>query len=109
MSVEFKKGDTADPYTAVLEDDNGPVDITGYSQVRFFMKNVETGNKKIQGAQMNVVNPSEGKVRYEWSDQDVDTVGTFEAEVVVTFVDGDETFPSEGFKSISINEDIEEA
>jgi len=109
MSVEFKKGDTADPYTAQLEDNNGAVDVTGNQQVKFYMKNMETGDKKVDGKQMTVTDPSNGQVKYEWDSEDVDTVGTFESEIVVNFVDGDETFPSNGFKSIRIQPDIEES
>lgn len=109
MAVQFKKGDTADPYTAVLEDVDGPVDLTGNSKIQLYMRNVKTGTKKIDGKTVDVVNASEGRIRYEWDSEDVDTAGVFEAEFVVEFTDGDETFPSDGFKSIKIGDDIEEA
>jgi len=109
MAVSFKKGDDADPYKATLEDVDGAVDLTGVSQVRFYMRNAATGNKKINGKQMTVTDSANGKVKYEWDSEDVDETGLFEAEIVATFTDGDETFPSDDFKSIRINPDIEEA
>jgi len=109
MAVQFKKGDQADPYTAQLKDANGPVDITGNKRVQFYMKNRKTGNKKIEGKTVNVLNASEGRVEYEWDSEDVDTAGVFEAEIVVEFTNGDETWPSNGFKSIKIGEDIEQS
>jgi hypothetical protein len=92
-----------------LTDKDGNVDISGNSSVKFYMRNVETGNKKIDGKEMDVLNASTGRVEYNWDNEDVDTAGVFKAEIVVNFDDGDQPFPSDDFKSIKIGEDIEEA
>lgn len=116
MAQEFKKGDTADSYRVYLNDKNSAedsskdgVDISGYNDVKFYMRNAVTGNKKIDGKTMNVRDASKGFVEYQWDSSDVDTTGVYEVEIVVNFNDGDETFPSSGFKSLKITSDIEEA
>lgn len=109
MAVQFKKGDTGDPYTVQLKDVDGPVDITGNTRVQFYMRNAKTGNKKVNGKTADVLNASEGRVEYKWDSEDVDTAGVFEAEFVVEFANGVETWPSNDFKSIKIGEDIEQS
>lgn len=109
MAVQFKKGDAGDNYSVQLKDADGPVDITGNTRVQFYMRNTETGNKKVDGKTADVLDASEGRVEYDWDAEDVDTAGVFEAEFVVEFTDGDETWPSNDFKSIKIGEDIEQS
>ncbi len=111
MSVEFKKGDTADPLQGNLQDQNGNADISGFQTVKLYMRNVADGTKKIDGKTMTVLDENTGNVKYEWDAEDVDTTGVYEAEIVVDYgtPGGKETFPSDGFKSIQIVDDIEES
>lgn len=109
MSVTIKKGDTADSYKGNCQDRDGTVNISGYSSVKFYMRDANNGTKIVDGKDMTVINETEGLVEYEFDASEVDTAGVYEAEVVVNFQDGDETFPSNGFKSIKIEEDIEDA
>lgn len=108
MGQSFKKGDTGEPYTGNCQDRDGNVDLTGNTSVKFYMRNAETGNVKVDGGDMTVLDAGNGRVEYEWDASDVDTAGVFEAEIVANFQDGDRTFPSNGFKSIKIESDIED-
>lgn len=91
-----------------MEDRDGAIDISGNTGIKFYLRNVETGDKKIDGKDASEVNASEGRVKYEWDPEDVDTPGVYEAEFVVSFTDGEQTFPSNNFKSVRIEPDIEE-
>ena len=50
---------------------------------------------------------SAGKVRYNWSASDTASLGTYEGESEVTFADSPiETFPNNGFFSITVTDDL---
>lgn len=77
----LKRGDTAIPLTAILSDNNGPLDLTGIT-VRFKMRGATLVNTKVDSPA--IVDPDQttnkGKVTYEWVDADVDTPGNFVGE-----------------------------
>lgn len=77
----IKRGDTATPLTAILADNNGPIDLTGIT-VRFKMRGATLTTTKID--KPAIPDPDQiankGKVRYEWEDEDVDTHGNFVGE-----------------------------
>lgn len=50
---------------------------------------------------------SGGHVEYQWQAGDTDTVGTFDAEWVVSFTDGTtETFPGDGYDRVIVFDDL---
>ena len=108
MGQSFKKGDTGEPYQGTVEDSDGAVDLSVSDGVEFYMENAETGNLKVDGGTMTITDAANGKVEYAWTSSDVDTAGTFKAEVKVLFPDDNRTFPSNGYKSIKIEEDLED-
>lgn len=77
----LKRGDTAIPLTAILSDNNGPLDLTGIT-VRFKMRGATLATTKVDG--LAIVDPDQiankGKVTYEWVDADVDMSGNFVGE-----------------------------
>lgn len=85
MSNVFKitQGDTAKPLEVVLSDNNGVVNLTDCS-VKIYMAYQGTTTKKINGAACTVLSASEGKVRYSFISTDVDTVGIYDVQFVVT-------------------------
>jgi hypothetical protein len=46
-------------------------------------------------------------VRYDWSADDTDTIGSYQAEFEVTYADASiETFPNDGYIRVEIIDDI---
>ena len=98
-----KKGDTEPPIEATLEDADGqPKDLTNANGVDFHMKDPREDAAKVDAAG-SIDDAANGKVSYQWTADDVDTEGDFEAEFEVTWSDGDtETFPKDGYLDLKI-------
>lgn len=99
----YSKGDTKPPVKGTIEDDSGAYDLSG-GEVRFYMRNEDTGELKIDGRVANIVDAANGEVEYELQDGDTDTVGLFEAWFVAVFSDGELTAPNAGNKPIEVTE-----
>ena len=82
----LKKGDTSIPFKATLRDDDGAIDLTGYTAVFYMRLPGETTNK-VDGL-VCVIDPDQitnkGVVRYWWDASDVDTALDYDAEVKAT-------------------------
>lgn len=99
--LKQKKGSTLPALEMqLIETDGTPVDLTNATQVKFRM-GITPGSPKVDAAAV-VVTASEGRVKYEWEAADVDTVGTYNGEWVVTFADGVQVVPSSGFVEVEI-------
>lgn len=81
--------------------DGTPMDISGKAVV-FNMGNPPS-NPKTSGA-CTPVSPLIGVAEYRWAIGDTDTPGKWLAEVTV---DGDDTYPKEGYYVIDIAEDVD--
>ena len=58
-------------------------------------------------ASASIVTPAAGTVQYDWDAADTDTIGSYQAEFEVTYVDGTiETFPNDGYVRVEIIRDI---
>jgi hypothetical protein len=56
---------------------------------------------------MEIINAATGIVEYRWATGDTDTANTYNAEVEVDWGAGvTQTFPSKGYFTIVINEDL---
>ena len=106
MAFYFKQNDTAPIILVTLKDGNdAAVDLTGATAV-FKMRPVGQTTVKTDAAAI-IHNADAGQVRYEWVAADTNTIGSYEAEFQVTFVDGKiETFPNSDFIRITITDDI---
>ena len=106
MSFYLKQNDTQPNLDATLLTEDGlPVDLSVASAVRFHMRNAE-GTVVVDEA-MIVVDATGGLARYVWDAADTTTVGTFQAEVEVTFANGKiETFPNSSYLEVVITDDI---
>lgn len=109
----LKRGDTAPSLQAILRDKDGqPVDLTS-SSVQFVMRAVGavTNSAPAVSAGMTVATDqatNAGQVTYDWQVGDTSTAGAYVAEFVVTWPSGrEQTFPTVGFVSIQINDDLE--
>jgi len=106
MAFYIKQNDTAPIILVTLKDGNdAAVDLTGATAI-FKMRPVGQTTVKTDSAAI-IHNADAGQVRYEWVAADTNTIGSYEAEFQVTFVDGKiETFPNADFIRITITDDI---
>jgi hypothetical protein len=107
----LKRGDTAPSLIAVLRDKDGnPVNLTS-ATVQFVMRATGTTTAPTVDAPMTVASDqvgNKGQVSYDWEADDTATPGTYSAEFVVTWPSGTEqTFPTTGFVSVVINDDLQ--
>ena len=85
-SIKIVQNDTKPILEFTITQEGSPVDLTG-ATVKFYMKNNDTGSVKINGAACSISDAVNGKCRYVWQSGDTNTVGTYLAEVEVTFPD----------------------
>ena len=106
MTFYIKQNDTSPAMLATLQDaDGNAVNLTG-ATVRFHMRAVG-GNEVVVDDAVTVVTPLSGIVRYDWSADDTDTIGSYQAEFEVTYADASiETFPNDGYIRVEIIDDI---
>ena len=99
----YSKGDTLPPVKGTIEDDEGAVNLSG-SEVRFYMRNEDTGELKIDGRVATIVDAANGRVKYDLQEGDTDTIGVFETWFVAVFSDGEFSAPSSGNRPIEVTE-----
>jgi len=100
-TLKQKKGSTLPALEMQLvETDGTAVDLTTATGVVFRM-GITPGSPKVDAAAV-VVTASEGRVKYEWDAADVDTVGEYNGEWVITYADGVQVVPSSGFVRVEI-------
>ncbi len=106
MAFYIKQNDTAPIILVTLKDGNdAAVDLTAATAI-FKMRAVGQSTVKTSAAAI-IHDADAGQVRYEWAAADTDTIGSYEAEFQITFVDGKiETFPNSDFIRITITDDI---
>jgi hypothetical protein len=111
MTFLIKRGDTGPAIEFTLRDQNGNrVDISGYQDINFYMRDVEEGllavENNVSGG-VGVADAERGNVYYEWESGDTDEIGNYHAELEVIYNDGTrETFPNKGFIDIEVTEDL---
>lgn len=108
----IKRNDLLPVLEAILKDaDDKPVDLTDATGVVFHMREEETETLKIDGIDGTFdSNRTTGKVSFAWrtnGNKDTDTSGIFLGEFEVTWTGGKiQTFPSQGYISIEIIDDL---
>ena len=106
----IKADDTAPSLRAVLEDEDGVVDLTG-ATVAFVMRGRadSDGNVpalvKVDAAGV-VVDAANGVVRYDWAAEDTDTPGTFDFEFKVTIDGVTASYPSRGYNTVVVGRSL---
>lgn len=109
MSFKLVQSDTSPVMSTTLRDGAMHVDISGFREVRFHMQNKyqEVVIDDNTSGNVNVTNPELGKVEYVFTEEDTSQIGTFYGEWEVVFGDGTvETWPTDGYITIEINEGI---
>jgi|APHM01.1.fsa_nt_gi hypothetical protein len=107
----IKKGDTSPSLEATLiNPDGSPAALSLAEDVEFHLGSIEDGKIVTDDTSGNVsiLNEEKGKVQYNWTDNDTEKTGVFEAEFVVNFSNGKEqTYPNNGFIKVYVRQDIE--
>ena len=108
MTFSIKQNDTSPTLNATLKDAYDAVANLAGATVRFHMRRVgSSGTAGVDSAAFVIGDGTTGKVRYNWSAADTASVGTYEGEFEVTFADATiETFPNNGFFSITVTDDL---
>jgi hypothetical protein len=103
--VIIKRGDTHNCIKAVLKGANGSVvDLTG-CEVKFHM--APLNRPAVISRAAHIENAATGEIWLVWAPGETDTAGVYRAEFEVVYQDGRrETFPSNGYISIQILDDL---
>jgi hypothetical protein len=106
MPFYIKQNDTSPAMLATLQDANGnAVNLTG-SSVRFHMRLIGKSTVVVDET-ATIVTALSGVVRYDWSENDTEKKGSYQAEFEVTYADASiETFPNDGYISVVIIDDV---
>jgi BppU N-terminal domain len=104
-TFKMKRYDRLPPLDVQLVSDVGPVDLTSATSVKFLMRNAD--KVMVINNTMQVINASQGMVRYLWADGDTDVIGSFKAEIEVIWPGSlPQTFPAASYFRVKIYEDI---
>ena len=101
----IKQGDTLPPVAVTLMQNDGTVVNLSGLVVDFQMRQRGVDDVVLTGA-AEIVSALGGTVKYDWSMGETDTIGLFDAEFVVTFLDGQQTYPTDGSIEIEIKPNL---
>jgi len=109
-NLEFfmKQNDTAPSLaiTVLNKSTKLPLSLVG-ATAKFSMRASGSVVAKVNGVSADVYDETGGKVRYNWTASDTDTVGEYEAEFEVTLQGGGiVTFPQDGYIKVIVLDDI---
>jgi hypothetical protein len=104
----MKRHDLLPILELILEDDEGPRDLTNATTLTLLM--TDSSGALVLSEEMGK-DPDQvnniGRCSYEWVDGDTDVAGKYKAEVEVIWSNNKpETFPSSGTFTIKINADL---
>lgn len=104
----IKVGNTGpDLQVELLDEDGNPVDITGYTSIKFNMRDKKTGTVKVDAVAAGEVTLNPGVIKYVWKAADTVTAGEYEGEFEVVMGSTQKfSFPNKGYIKILISESI---
>jgi hypothetical protein len=110
VDFSIKRRDRVPSISATLTDSQGaPVDLTS-ATVKFIMSLSPGGGTPTLNVAAILVSAPAGAVRYDWAVGDTAASGSYVAEWEVTYSNGKkQTFPSVGYNTISIGDDLDNA
>ncbi len=87
-------GDLAPAWNINLVNDSGTANLAGVTtgNLAFVYKNMATGAKVTGTGSFTITQANPGIVQYQHAAADVDTPGNYQTYVVVTFLNGPQTF-----------------
>ena len=104
MAFEIKRNDLRPRFRVTLKSNGDPVDLTAATSAFFIMK---TGSTiKVNRGAMTFIDRPAGVVEYAWSSGNTDTAGTYNCEVEVLWGTDPQTFPSKGYFTVTIEDDL---
>lgn len=104
MAFEIKRNDRRPRWRVQLTANTIPVNLTTATAVTFTMKTGAT--TKVNKGAMTIVDATTGVVEYPWASGDTDTAGTYNAEVEVSWGGEFQSFPSKGYFTVTIEDDL---
>lgn len=97
---------STNPVTKALE----PHDLSNITNALFYMRKTVLTPVKVDGGVMSVVgDPVDGWLEYPWDDNDTDESGTFLVEIKLIIGTKNMKFPSKGYFSVTIEDDLVDA
>ncbi len=113
MAFHIKQNDRRPLFVVVLKDNFGEpseaiVDLTTATSAVFNMTLQGGGPVKVNRGSATIGSPAtSGQVTYAWGTADTTSVGTYDAEIEITWSDGKaETFPNDSYWEVEITDDI---
>lgn len=105
--ITMKRGDTYPNLVLALHDDNGPINLSGATQVRLLLKNATPPNQAITLGPLSVTGATTGEVTYVWELDDLLDVGVYQGEVEVTWSAGKyQTLPHDTYFTLQVVADL---
>jgi hypothetical protein len=105
--LTIKQHDLFPALSVTLSDANGPVDLTAATAVKVIMHSGVTTVTGTMTKAPNQTTTGKGQATYQWVSPDTSVVGTYDTEFEVTWPTAlPETFPNDGYKSITIVADL---
>jgi hypothetical protein len=80
--------------------------LTGALSVVFVFRLKTAAKSTAVSAAAIIVNPESGELRYTWQAGDTDVPGQYLGEFVVTFPEGEQTFPTKGQIQFVVESDL---
>lgn len=109
MVFKITQGDTSPSLLSTLSGEDGPVDLTNTTDIRFIMQDRYEQiiiDDNLQGS-VNITDASSGEVEYVFDSTDTSDVGEYTAEFEVEYNNGAiETFPTDTKINVEIVEQI---
>jgi hypothetical protein len=99
--LTLKAGDTFPPLVTTLEENGGPLDLTGAGTVTMRMASSSVSMTDLVCTIVGA--PTNGVVEYEWDAGDTDTPGTYKVDFLINFGSGNlQSAPNDSEKEIVI-------
>jgi hypothetical protein len=106
-SFTIKQNDDLPNFSTTLQDGNGNAVDLSSDTITFNMQKEGSTGLKIDAASVSITDAANGGVQYNWDGStDTDVAGDFKAEFVRDDGTNTETYPSNGFITITIEEDL---
>jgi hypothetical protein len=99
----LKQNDTFPPVEATLTDEDGPINLTEATSVKFIAK---SATHVIEG-NCTIIKATEGVVTYLWASKDTENPGVYRVEYKIIWKSGGiQSVPNQSYDEIEIEESL---